>query len=88
MEGFSDLIQAWWNELQFEGCGAFILAKKISKVRKRLKHRAKFEFGSIKLKKLEALHDLEFLDISRESHRLSSKELKKEADLSLSWDPC
>lgn len=48
-----------------------------------LKHWAKFNFGSIKLKKLALLHEIEFLDSSKESRTLTLEELTKEASLKL-----
>lgn len=78
-DNFTNLIRDWWNISPFQGCGAFILAKKITSFRARLKHWAKFEFGSIKLKKLALLHDLEKLEVEHESRSLSEDECYLEA---------
>ena len=66
-DGFGELIQTWWNELSPSGCGAFILSKKIAWLRDRLRHWAKACFKSIKLRKLAFFHELETLDIAKES---------------------
>lgn len=63
------------GELELSGCGAFILAKKLANVRERLRHWAKFNFGSINLRKLDLLDQIEKLDISKEASRLSIQEL-------------
>lgn len=63
------------------GYGAFVLAKKITQIREHLKHWAKFDFGSIKLKKLALLHDIEQFDVIRESHSLSTEEGAKDVKL-------
>ncbi|KAH7664676.1 DNase I-like protein [Dioscorea alata] len=52
VENFTDLIKNWWTGSQPQGCGAFVLAKKISYTRNQLRLWAKTDFGSIKLKKL------------------------------------
>lgn len=54
-EGFHALVEQWWTELSLVGCGALIMAKKVTGIRRQLRHWAKFSFGSIKLKKLALL---------------------------------
>lgn len=80
-ENFTDLIKEWWNSTQPSGCGAFVVAKKIMHIKERLKHWAKYEFGSIKLKKLSLLHDLKRWDVARESHPLSTMDSTTETNL-------
>lgn len=71
----------WWTELSVDGCGVLILSKKVYFLRKRLCHWAKYSFGSIKLRKLPILYDLEKLDIAKESRRLSLLKARHEQEL-------
>ncbi|KAH7677295.1 RNA-directed DNA polymerase protein [Dioscorea alata] len=77
-EGFLDLVKSWWTDPALEGCGAFILSKKLSHLRGHLRHWAKFSFGSIKLKKLALLNDLEELDIASEIRSLVPTEVSRQ----------
>lgn len=81
VEGFHDLVKIWWEECSPEGCGAFILAKRVASLRGRLRHWAKFTFGSIKLRKLALLHDLEVLDTGKETRHLSPAEFQQEEEI-------
>lgn len=49
------------------GCEAFIMAKKVLALRVQLRKWTKFSFGSIKLKKLELMQDVENFDITKET---------------------
>lgn len=73
-DGFLELVSHWWMEPTTRGCGAFIFAKKVVCLRGHLRHWAKFNFGSIKLKKLALLHEIDALDISKETSCLSALE--------------
>lgn len=73
-EGFSDLVSSWWAGSNPTGCGAFILAKKLAWLRDQLCRWSKESFGSIKLRKLALLHDLELIDASK---NLSVSDLMK-----------
>lgn len=64
-----------------EGCGAFVLAKKLSGLRERLTACVKVSFQSIKLKKLNLLQEIEHLDILKESRSLLPHELVQELNL-------
>lgn len=81
IDNFSDLIKEWWDWPHYHGCGAFILAKKITHIRDYLKRWARIEFGSIKLKKLALLHDLDKFDLTRESRPLTMAENANEINL-------
>lgn len=81
VEGFQDLVQQWWSEYAPVGCGAFILVKRMARLHEHLRYWAKFSFGSIKLRKLSLLHDLEVLDIIKERRPLFAEEVEKEQDL-------
>lgn len=80
-EGFHALVEMWWPDCSPEGCGAFILAKKMAWHRGNLRHWSKFEFGSITLKKLALLHELDELDLAKEtrclvaSHKVHEEEV-------------
>ncbi|XP_039133793.1 uncharacterized protein LOC120270793 [Dioscorea cayenensis subsp. rotundata] len=80
-EGFSEIVKNWWKESSFSGCGAFILSKKLSNLKVKLKHWAKFDFGSIKLRKLDLLRQLEELDLINEDRGLSVSEQQQELAL-------
>lgn len=80
-DNFLDLIKDWWNLPQLSGCGAFILAKKITLLREKLRNWAKMEFGSIKLKKMALLHEIGLIDAIKESRPLSIEEREKDSSL-------
>lgn len=81
VEGFQELVIQWWSSLSPVDCGAFVLAKKLISLHSHLRIGAKFNFGSIKLKKLACLQEVEALDIAKESHRLTLSELQQEQEL-------
>lgn len=62
-------------------CGTYVLAKKVTSLREYLRRWAKLNFGSIKLKKLALLHEIEVLDIVKETRALSMSELRQEQSL-------
>ncbi|XP_039125244.1 uncharacterized protein LOC120261424 [Dioscorea cayenensis subsp. rotundata] len=80
-EEFESHVRKWWEECVPTGCGAFILAKKLIFLRGQLRHWAKFSFGSIKLRKLALLLELDKLDSEAENRILSHSESKREEDL-------
>lgn len=53
----------------------------MASLRGRLRHWAKFTFGSIKLRKLALLHDLEVLDTGKETRHLSPAEFQQEEEI-------
>ncbi|XP_039123300.1 uncharacterized protein LOC120259908 [Dioscorea cayenensis subsp. rotundata] len=80
------MVQQWWTETTPKGCGAFIVYKKLAGVRTHLRQWAKFSFGSIKLKKLALMQEMEVLDIAKESRSLTLGEIQKEIDLSFNLE--
>lgn len=80
-DGFQEMIQLWWEDMTPTGCGAFVISKKLAGLRERLREWAKESFGSIKLKKLNLLQELESLDIIKESRCLLSNEVASEQHL-------
>ncbi|XP_039135825.1 uncharacterized protein LOC120273262 [Dioscorea cayenensis subsp. rotundata] len=73
-------------EMTPEGCGAFVVSKKLAGLRERLRRWAKVCFGSIKLKKLNLLHEVEKLDVLKEAKKLLPGELAQELHLLKSLD--
>lgn len=63
------------------GCGTFIFAKKITSLRGYLWHWSKLNFGSVKLKKMALLQEVEMLDIAKESCGLTLVETRQELAL-------
>lgn len=81
VEGFSNLVAQWWAGYNTQGCGAFVLAKKLAWLRVHLRRWSKDNFVTIKLRKLSLLHDLELLDIIKETRCLSTAESQHEREL-------
>ncbi|XP_039145636.1 uncharacterized protein LOC120282866 [Dioscorea cayenensis subsp. rotundata] len=67
VDGFASLVSQWWASCNPQGCGAFVIAKKLQVLRDKLRVWSKESFGSIKLRKLDLLQELEILDIIKES---------------------
>lgn len=65
------------------GCGAFVIAKKLKQLKARLREWAKFCFGSIKLKKLALLNEIESLDLIKENRLLTEEEGSRESEVQL-----
>lgn len=83
VEHFPDLNREWWSTNSFLGCGAFILVKKITRIREQLKHWVKFDFGLIKLEKLVLLYELDLFDVCKESRPLSIEEYAKDSSFKI-----
>lgn len=66
------LIQGWWNALNPEGCGAFILSKNLAFLKNKLRNWAKITFSNPNLQKTLLLSELLSLDTIGESRPLSS----------------
>lgn len=81
MDGFQELVNKWCSDTTSEGYDAFIFSTKLAFLRDQLRHWAKYSFGSIKLKKLPLLQDLEELDIAKEKCRLTPSEASHEQEL-------
>ena len=63
-----------------------MLAKKFMFLKSILRDWAKFSFGSVKLKKWALLHDLDNLNLAKESRSLNIEELNQGSDLHLAFD--
>ncbi|XP_039118945.1 uncharacterized protein LOC120255125, partial [Dioscorea cayenensis subsp. rotundata] len=79
VDGFAGLISQWWNSFNQRSRG-FVLSKKLQWLRDKLRVLVKESFGSIKLRKLALLHELEFLDITKESRFLNHEEAQREIE--------
>ncbi|KAH7690552.1 RNA-directed DNA polymerase protein [Dioscorea alata] len=78
VEGFHDLVINWWRGMAPDGCGAFVLTKKVAGLRGHLRQWAKECFGSIKLRKVALLHDIDNWDILKETRTLTPDEARQE----------
>lgn len=63
------------------GCGAFVISKKVAWTKNMLRHWARTCFGSIKLKKLTLMNELDALDVAKETTALCTEDLAKEGSL-------
>lgn len=54
-----------------------MVSKKLSWLKHKLRYSVNFSFGSIKLQKLTLMLKLDFLEIAKKFHCLSTSELKK-----------
>lgn len=77
-KGLNELVSQWWDSVSPVGCGAFVMAKKVSALWDNLRRWAKFSFGSIKLQKLDLLQEIEKVDVLKESRRLDPQEAWQE----------
>lgn len=85
-EGFGDLIRKWWNNTSPACCEAFILSIKVLWLKDNLNNWHKTAFGYLKLHKLSILHELENLNISKESQSLTLVELAQGTNLHLTMN--
>jgi len=58
VEGFTNLIQSWWNEFLVEGCPDYILNIKLRMLKQKLKEWSKSNFGELTSKKNSLLEEL------------------------------
>lgn len=80
------MVSLWWARSNPMGCGAFVLAKKLAWLRDQLHRLSKGSFSSIKLQKLSLLHDLELIDVIKESRGLNTVEFHQESSLNESLE--
>ena len=81
VEGFKELLKAWWERDTFNGSTSFILAEKLKVVKSKLKEWNRDIFGRVEYRKDLALEQVEFWDVKEKISRLSLEELeaRKEA---------
>ena len=82
-EGFSDLIKAWWEEVQVPGFASFIVVIKLKYIKERLKIWNREVFGDIKIQKHKILGMINSLDMKEESLALVVMSFCKEQMLRL-----
>jgi len=75
VEGFSNLVKKWWEEVEVEGFASFVIVRKLKFVKEELKKWNKEVFGDIKLRKYKLLYSVNVLDVKEESDGLSSDEI-------------
>jgi len=75
VEGFSNLVKKWWEEVEVEGFASFVIVRKLKFVKEELKKWNKEVFGDIKLRKYKLLDSVNALDVKEESDGLSSDEI-------------
>ena len=82
VEGFKDLLKAWWEGDNFNGSASFILAKKLKVVKTKLKEWNKDVFGRVDYMKNLALDQLQFWDTKEKTNRLSLEEIEARREAS------
>ncbi|RVW42753.1 hypothetical protein CK203_079930 [Vitis vinifera] len=75
VEGFKDLLKAWWEGDNFNGFCNFILVEKLKVVKSKLKEWNKDVFGRVDYMKNLALDQLQFGDAKEKTNRLSLEEI-------------
>ena len=75
MEGFKDLLKAWWEGDSFNGSASFILAEKLKVVKSKLKEWNRDVFGRVEYRKNLALDQLQFWDAKEKTNKLSLEEM-------------
>ena len=76
-EGFKDLLRGWWQSLQFSGSYSFVLASKLKALKGILKVWNKEVFGTVEIKKKEALSRISFWDEVEKDKELSLTEAEE-----------
>ncbi|KAG5624619.1 hypothetical protein H5410_009837 [Solanum commersonii] len=75
VEGFTNLIQSWWNEFLVEGCPDYRLNIKLRMLKQKLKEWSKSNFGELTSKKNSLLEELAEIDLIQETRELSEDEV-------------
>ncbi|WMV13355.1 hypothetical protein MTR67_006740 [Solanum verrucosum] len=75
VEGFTNLIQSWWNEFLVEGCPDYILNIKLRMLKQKLKEWSKSNFGELTSKKNSLLEELAEIDLIQETRELTEDEV-------------
>lgn len=78
---FNNLIREWWISPTLHGCGAFVMAKKLTHLKHELRSWARKGLGLIFQPKNALLLKINSLDILKEVRQSSINELAKESDL-------
>ena len=75
VEGFKELLKAWWERDSFNGSASFILAEKLKVVKSKLKEWNRDVFGRVEYRKNLALDQLQFWDAKEKTNKLSLEEM-------------
>ena len=75
VEGFKELLKAWWEGDSNNGSTSFILAKKLKVVKSKLKEWNREVFGMVEYRKNLALDQLQFWDAKEKTNRLSLEKM-------------
>ena len=76
VEGFKDLLKAWWEGENFNGTASFILAEKLKVVKTKLKEWNRDVFGRVEYRKNVALDQMQFWDEKEKTNRLTLEEME------------
>ncbi|RVX04574.1 hypothetical protein CK203_023413 [Vitis vinifera] len=81
VDGFSDLLRGWWQEIEVRGRASVRLATKMKVLKHKIKVWNREVFGRLEVNKNSALQQVEFWDGVERERSLSEgeTELKKEA---------
>ncbi|RVW89824.1 Transposon TX1 uncharacterized 149 kDa protein [Vitis vinifera] len=76
VEGFKDLLKAWWEGDNFNGAASFVLAEKLKVVKTKLKEWNRDVFGRVEYRKNVALDQMQFWDAKEKINRLTLEEME------------
>ncbi|RVX14550.1 LINE-1 reverse transcriptase-like [Vitis vinifera] len=76
VEGFKDLLKAWWEGDNFNGAASFVLAEKLKVVKTMLKEWNRDVFGRVEYRKNVALDQMQFWDAKEKINRLTVEEME------------
>jgi len=71
VDGFSDLVKSFWDELLVTGPSSFILAKKLNFLKTKLKQWNKVVFDHLELKMASLVEKVKLLDEKEQQQSLS-----------------
>nr|XP_033508703.1 uncharacterized protein LOC117273621 [Nicotiana tomentosiformis] len=86
VDGFKDLVKAWWLSFAVQGHPDFILATKLKLLKAKLKEWNAANFGDLAKKKTELLNQLTILDVLQEQRNLTDDELIQKANIALDFE--
>ncbi|KAK6803376.1 hypothetical protein RDI58_001160 [Solanum bulbocastanum] len=81
VEGFTELIQVWWNEFLVEGCPDYRLNIKLKMLKEKLNDWSKANFGMIANKKNSLLEELAEIDELQGTRDLTEDEMMVRATI-------
>ncbi|WJZ83279.1 hypothetical protein VitviT2T_002974 [Vitis vinifera] len=76
VEGFKDLLKAWWEGDNFNGAASFVLTEKLKVVKTKLKEWNRDVFGRVEYRKNVALDQMQFWDAKEKTNRLTLEEME------------